>query len=277
MPDPGNILVILRKEVRDAARNRWFLLYTLAFVGLSLGLAGFGLRAFGSSGLSNFGRTSASMVNLVLLIVPLMGLTIGAMSMAGERERGSLLYLLSQPLDHSELLLGKYFGLAFGLLASLVIGFGLSGVLIMMANGLSQLGTYVNLVLYAFLLGLGCLSIGFLISIVARSGAAAIGAAVFLWLVLVLFGDLGMMGTAIVMDLKPETLFTITLINPLQIFKISSLLNIENNLEVLGPAGIYALRTYGVQLLPGLLGALLLWAWMPLIATLHIFRKRGGL
>ena len=83
MIDFGNILILAQKELRDAQRNRWFGLYTIAFAGLSLALAWLALSGTGNYGLAGFGRTSASLINMVLMIVPLMGLTLGALSLGG--------------------------------------------------------------------------------------------------------------------------------------------------------------------------------------------------
>ncbi len=107
--DFGNILILAQKELRDARKNRWFLLYAIAFTGLSLALAWISLSGTGDYGLAGFGRTSASLINLILLIVPLMGLTLGALSLAGEREQGSLLYLMAQPINQIELLSGQVY------------------------------------------------------------------------------------------------------------------------------------------------------------------------
>jgi ABC-type transport system involved in multi-copper enzyme maturation permease subunit len=46
------------------------------------------------------------LVILVLLFVPLLGLSLGDLSLAGERYNGSLLYLLALPICQAELLLG---------------------------------------------------------------------------------------------------------------------------------------------------------------------------
>jgi Cu-processing system permease protein len=58
---------------------------------------------------------------------------------------------------------------------------------------------------------------------------------------------------------------------------MAAILAIRGNLEVLGPAGIYALRTYGSQLMPLLLSILLGWTMLPLSVSYLIFRKRGVL
>jgi Cu-processing system permease protein len=275
--DLTNILTLTQKELRDARRNRWFILYTVAFAGLALALAWLALSGVGTYGLAGFGRTGASLINLVLLIVPLMGLTLGAMSLAGERERGTLLYLFTQPIAQIELLLGKFIGLALAMLLALLLGFGLSGLLIAWQGGATQAGDYLLLMLLAFVLALASLSLGFLISAAVGKSATAVGLALFLWLLLVFFGDLGLMGTALVLRLDIDQLFTLALLNPLQLFKMAAILAIRSNLEVLGPAGTYAVRTYGSQLMVFLIAILAVWALLPLGITHYILGKKGVL
>jgi Cu-processing system permease protein len=277
MIDLNNVFILTQKELHDAQRNRWFILFSVAFAGLALTLAWFALSGTGTYGLAGFGRTGASLINLVLLIIPLMGLTLGALSLAGERERGTLLYLLTQPLAQSELLIGKFLGLALAVLVALVLGFGLSGMLIAWQGGTTNAGDYLALVLLAFLLALASLSIGFLVSAAVSKSATAVGIALFLWLLLVFFGDLGLMGTALVLRINIEQLFSLSMLNPLQLFKMAAILAIRGNLEVLGPAGVYAVRTYGARLMPLLLAILLVWTVLPLTGTYLVFRKRGVL
>jgi Cu-processing system permease protein len=116
---------VAKKEINDSLNNRWFVLYAAAFTGLALLLSWLSLSSggIGYSGFAGFGRTAASLVNLVLLVVPLMALTVGAGSLAGERERGTLHYLLSQPVNRAEVLLGKYLGWPLPVRA-LALGFG---------------------------------------------------------------------------------------------------------------------------------------------------------
>ncbi|MBX7252304.1 MAG: ABC transporter permease [Candidatus Promineofilum sp.] len=275
--DFENVLILIQKELRDALRNRWFLLYAVAFAALSLALAWLSVSGAGSYGVAGFGRTTAGLINLVLLIVPLMGLTLGAMSLAGEREKGTLVYLLAQPISATELLLGKFIGLALALTAALVIGFGLTGLMMVISGSGGDFIIFATLMALAILLAVASLSVGFLISAAVRRAATAVGLALFLWLVLVYFGDLGLMGTAMVVQMDVGQLLTLALVNPLQVFKIAAVLNLRDNLEVLGPAGIYAFRTYGGALWPLLVGLLLAWAAVPLALSLRVFRGRGVL
>jgi Cu-processing system permease protein len=275
--DFGNVFVLIQKELRDALHNRWFVLYTIAFAGLSLALAWLALSGAGNYGLAGFGRTSASLINLVLLIVPLMGLTLGALSLASEREKGTLIYLMAQPVSQLELLLGKFIGMALALMAALGLGFGLTGLLIAVGGSGTKIETYMILLLLSCLLAVASLSVGFLISALVSRSATAVGLALFLWLLLVFFGDLGLMGTAVVLQFDVDQLFAAALANPLQLFKLASVLNLHQNLEVLGPAGVYAFRTYGDSLLPGLIGLMLLWVIVPFYLALRIFKRKGVL
>jgi nitrous oxide reductase accessory protein NosL len=171
---PRTILLLARKELRDALRNRWFITYTAAFAVLAIALAYLSRVGTAMSGFSGFGATAASLVNLVLLIVPLMGLTIGAAAIAPERERGTLAYLLAQPINRAELFLAKFIGLAATLAGSLTIGFGLSALTLARGSDPRQIRLFLTLAALAALLALAMLAVGMLISVLARRSAAAL-------------------------------------------------------------------------------------------------------
>lgn len=274
----STVMTLAKKELRDALRNKWFVLYAIAFGALSLALSYLALSGAGIVGFAGFGRTAASLINLVLLIVPLMALTIGAQSMAGEREQGTLAYLLAQPVSRAEVFVGKYVGLGLSLLAALALGFGVSGLFMSIGGqGSADPGAYVRLALLAFLLGLAMLSIGFLISTLSGKASVAVAIGLFLWLVLVFLGDLGMMGTALVLRVPIDGLFWMSLTNPLQVFKMAAILNIHATMDVLGPAGIYASQRYGDALLGMFLVVMLIWCLVPAILAYGRFSTMGDI
>lgn len=270
------ILAIAEKEVRDARRQRWFLLLAAIFAALALAFSLLGLAGLGTVGVAGFGRTAASLVNLVMLIVPLMGLTLGAHSLASEREQGTLATLLAQPLRASEVLLGKFLGLAWALTIAVLVGFGLSGLAIAGRAGSAQVGDYGMLLLLTALLGLGHLSLGLLLSTLAPKGSTALSLALLLWLTLVFLSDLGLVGTAMVLRLPPWALLTLALLNPVQEFKVAAIQVLHGNLELLGAAGLYANEVLGPFLVPLLLTALGLWVLLPLALALILFPWRGN-
>lgn len=271
------IWTLAQKELRDALHNRWFLLYTLAFIGLALALSYLSLAGAGIAGFAGFGRTAASLINLVLLIIPLMALTIGAQSLAHEQEQGTLAYLLAQPVTRMEVFAGKYLGLALSLLTSLGLGFGIAGVVLALANGAGSPVAYVSLVGRTFLLSLTMLSVGFLISAFTKRAGVAIGVGLFLWLAFVFLGDLGLMGTALTLRLPVEQLLWLSLLNPLQVFKMAAILDINATLDLLGPAGIYAMQEYGAQLRGLFLALTIAWIATPALAAYVRFHLRGDL
>lgn len=272
---PRSISLVARKEVRDALRNRWFLLYALSFAALSLALSRLSLGGGSAAGHAGFGRTAASLVNLVLLVVPLMGLTLGAASLASERERGTLGTLLAQPISRLELLLGKYGGLALALAAALALGFGLTAAILVLDGAAIDAAAFGRLVGFTILLALATLATGFLLSAFSRRVGAAMGLALFLWLVLVFLGDLGLMGTAVTLRLEPGTLFAVALLNPLEAFKIAAVGALTGALDVLGPAGAYATRRLGVWLTPALVAVLVAWIALPLSLSALVFQARS--
>src|SRR5581483_11650235 len=264
--DVSAIALVMGKEVREARQNRWFVVFAVIFAGLALGLSLLGMAGLGNVGLSGFGRTAASLLNLVIVVVPLMALLVGATSVAAEREQGTLQTLLAQPVVLEEVLLGKFLGLAAALLATVLAGFGLSALVIAQHGGAAQASAYAGLVGFTCLFGIGYLSVGYLVSVVVRKVPTAIGVALFLWLGSVFLSDLGLMGTAVSLQLSPRTLLWLSLINPAQVFKLLVLDGLQGNLENLGPAGAYAADVFGTWLRPTLAGILVAWAVVPLTA-----------
>jgi Cu-processing system permease protein len=77
--------------------------------------------------------------------------------------------------------------------------------------------------------------------------------------------------------LRIETLFVLSLLNPLQVFKMWSLHAIEATLDVLGPAGLYATEEVGPRLHLIFAGALAAWVIAPMAAALAVFARRSPL
>lgn len=161
MIDLSNLRIITEKELRESLRNRWFIVFTLAFGGLALLLSSLSQPSGAQIQLASYSRTAAGLVNLVLLFVPLIGLTLGATNLATDRETGALTYLLAQPLNRIEVLLGKYLGIACALLATLTLGFGVAGLAMATQGSIQDASSYLMTVGLAYLLALAMLSLGF--------------------------------------------------------------------------------------------------------------------
>jgi len=265
---------IAQRELKESLRNKWLWFYTLGFAGLALALSQAGLAAAGYSGLGGFGRTAASLVNAILLFVPLIGLSIGAGAIAGDRERRTLAYLLTQPVNRMEVFFGKAFGTALAVIAALGLGFGLAG-LALAGDGNTLM--YAALAGYTLLLGLASLGIGFFISALTKKSATASGAALLLWLALVFLGDLALVGTVLALRPSPTAILGMLLVNPLQVFKVGAIYSLHATLDTLGPVGQYAVYQFGA-ILPLLLAGLLIgWILVSFGLAFAIFQRKGEL
>ena len=75
------IVTIARQELVVNIRNKWILTFAVAFAVLVLAISYFGLVTAGTVGFQGFTRTSASLLSLVLYVVPLIALTMGTLSL----------------------------------------------------------------------------------------------------------------------------------------------------------------------------------------------------
>jgi ABC-2 type transport system permease protein len=101
---------------------------------------------------------------------------------------------------------------------------------------------------YTALLAAMCacfLGIGMLISALARGTDMAQGAAFLVWLTLLLFLDLILLGVMIQGKVAPETAVAIALANPLQVFRTAALSLFDPQLIVLGPSAFVILDNFG--------------------------------
>jgi len=254
---PRETLLIVAREVREAIRNRWFLLSAASFLGLSLGLSLLGLAGSMRSGFAGFDRTTASLLNVMLLFVPLMTLSLGGLGVAGELEDGSLATLLSQPVTRAEVYTGKFLGLLAAVWASILLGFGVTGIVVGLFAGGGNVGAFVGLVTLVMLLALATLAIGTLLSVLLRTRARVVGAAFAVWLFLVYASDLGTIGLVVARNLAPQQVFFLAVLNPIEDARLLGTLALSGRLDVLGPVGLFGLDRFGPTGLRVLLSAAL--------------------
>jgi Cu-processing system permease protein len=265
---------VAQRELREALRNKWLWFYAAGFAVLAFALAQAGVVSAGYAGLGGFGRTAASLINAILLFAPLIGLSVGAAALAGERERGTLLYLLAQPVSRAEVFWGKALGSMLAVIGALSLGFGLAGLALASAGG-GRPGAYLALAAHTFLLAVASLGLGFVISTLTRKASTAMAGALLAWLVLVFVGDLGLMGATAALRPAPDTLLAALLANPLQIFKLGAIYSLRATLDTLGAAGQYAAYRFGALLPIVLYGLLLAWIAASLGLAFALFNRRG--
>ena len=270
------VLMIGWQEFKLNRRNRWVISFALLFAVLTLLIAYFGMVTSGYAGFQDFTRTAASIVNLGGFLIPLFALLLGVFSFLTNPEYLEL--LATQPVSRSRLLLGKYCGLVLTVLVASGLGFGLPGVIIALVIGAEGALKYLLVVFYSFLLAIVFTSLSLLISLLADRRQIALGIALAVWIFYELLYGMLTLGTTLY--LSPSVLKTSLLIgllgNPVDITRVLSLLQIGGP-HLFGPAGATLVKLTGSGALATLYGlaGLLLWASLPVVAAIRIFKRQN--
>jgi Cu-processing system permease protein len=263
------------QELAINFRNKWTIIFALVFGVLVVSISYFGLMAEGFSGMQNFTRTSASLLNLVLYIVPLVALTMGTLSFTGDK--GSMELLFSQPVSRSEVVLGKFLGLFLSIALSTLIGFALAGAIVIASNGTKGFASYASFVLLSLGLSLAFLSISVLVSTVSKRKSKAFGIALFLWFFFVLFYDLLALGGTLLLKGQSANLFLFISLfgNPVDMVRVATLI-ILDNVTIFGAAGAALLRFLGGGLtgVLSLIVGLMVWVTVPLVLSHRLMRQQ---
>ncbi|PVY57947.1 MULTISPECIES: ABC transporter permease [unclassified Simplicispira] len=257
------IFTVAAKEFRDRIRNRWVLAVALVFAVFSLVIAYFGGAQQGAVGFRSIEFTIASLVSLVIYLIPLIALLLGFDAIVGERERGSLDLLLSLPITRLELLLGKYLGLAAALTLSTLVGFGLVAVLLYQHVSWAGLYHYIGFMISSVLLGLAFLSLAVLVSVIARDRTRASGLAIAMWFFFVLVFDLLLLGVLVGTGGRfgGDAFAWLLLLNPADVFRILNVFSLDDVRTLYGLASIVP-PSLGSPTVMG--GVMLAWIVLPL-------------
>lgn len=270
------LVTLMRRELGESLRSRWFLAYSGIFLLGALAFTMFGLSESQIYGYRGMAKVLAGLVHLALLFVPLMALFPASASIAGEREVGGLEYLASQPISFGQLFLGKRLGVSLAVWLSLLFGFGLAGAAAIY-RGAPWLPILL-LVALTVLLAEAFVAIGLLGSVFARSRNHATSAALVAWVAAVGLGTLGVMGALIRWGLPPAVLAAWALVNPVEAFRVGLIASLDTDGSLLGPVG----RDLVMRLGPGglvatCLAVLVLWAVVPtVVAWWRFSRPRAG-
>ena len=262
---PSLVLLVARQELLLAARSRWTQIFAGVFAILALGVSASGYILSGGYGFQDFARTSASLVQLVVLVVPLASLLMGVLSLAPERSTAELLF--SQPVSRRTILIGKLLGLFVALAAAEFVGFGLAGLVVFSTTGEEGGGGYVLLVLSSLLLTAAFLAIAALLAAgaVGRKRTRALALALVVWFVAVILFDLVALGVA---SLLPSTaasrlLIVSVIANPAGAVRTGALLGIQGT-AAFGSASLAFLRFTGGPARAAVMLALSILAWVVL-------------
>jgi Cu-processing system permease protein len=231
------VYYVAKKEILDNFRNKWVILLSIAFALLTLVTSYFG--SIFSEGWQDLGTTIGIMMSVVQLLIPIIALVLGYAAIIGEVERGSMSALLSQPLTRLEIVLGKFTGLGTILATTILVGFGVAGIVIAFNVSEVNVGQYVLFILSTIFLALVFLSISIFFSTIFKKRTTAIGGAIFLWFLFnmilplvyvgVLIADIGLEKFA--SGSYPVWYYVLDLTNPLSIYSWFNMIALDISIQ----------------------------------------------
>lgn len=179
-----SLQAVVRKDFLDVRRSKLVLgvgsLYTLFTVLFFYGVGS-------SGGNAEIYGALFSMAGISVLVVPLIALVAAYLSVAGERESGSLKFLLSYPNDRRDVVLGKFVArsgiVAASLLFAFVVGLGMAFYYFAEVD----VGTFIGFVALTLTYAVTYVSIAVAISAATGSRSRAMGAAIGSWFLLNVF------------------------------------------------------------------------------------------
>lgn len=273
-PAWARVRAIAREEYRRALETRWLFGFTVLFAALVLGLSYFGLAQSREVGFQGFARVTLSLMNLVLLIVPLTGLVLGVASIAGGGE--ALALVLAQPVRRSEVLIGRFLGLGAALTAAQALGFGGGGVIVAVNAGLTQLPGFIALTGLSIALGWLTVATALMIGSIWPDRLQAMSVALLLWLGMVIAYDLAVLGATALMRGTPlqAVLFPALLVNPVDLTRVLVTLSVGSG-ALFGPTSAVLAGMFGSAGGIALgLAVLAVETAVPLAVAIRVFGRR---
>lgn len=220
---------VIKYVFYDILRTRFILMYTI-FLLIST-LAMFQLD-------SDTGKVILSLMNIVLMVVPLVSVVFSTIHFYNSYEFIEL--MLAQPVNRRVVFLGEYFAVSISLCVAFIVGVGIPVVLF--GTGLSGL----TLLYSGLMLTLVFVSLAFLSSVLTRDKAKAIGVALLFWFYFSLIYDGLLMWIIYSFMDYPMDKVTLALVslNPIDLARILMLLQLDIS-ALMGYTGAFYKNFFG--------------------------------
>ncbi|MEM0517171.1 ABC transporter permease [Aequorivita flava] len=258
------MLKILKYSFYDLMRSRWSYVYFLFYLLLGIVLL------FLNNDLS---KAVITLMNVIIILVPLIGTIFGVMYYYNSREFTEL--LLAQPVKRSSIFLGQYFGVATSLSMSLVIGLGMPFVFYGIFNSNAIWDFSLLLVTGAFLTFIFT-ALAFVIALSNENKIKGFGYAILLWLFMAVIYDGIFLMSLLYFEDYPLDKFSLiaTMLNPVDLSRVLILLKLDIS-ALLGYTGAVFQKFFGTSF--GLILSfvmLIIWVVVPTFFIWRIAKRK---
>jgi Cu-processing system permease protein len=271
-----SILVMALAEIQEGIRNRWVVASILLLSVLAVSLTLLGSAPVGITKASLLSVTMVSLTSLSIYLIPLIALMLAFDTIVGEYERGTLLLLLTYPVRRWQIIIGKFLGHLSILAIAILLGYGI----VALYFAFDGVGTgqewqdYFLMMGSSLLLGAIFIALGYVVSVVVQQRSTATGISLGLWLFIVVFYDLILLGMLLADKshvIQSKLLAVLILFNPADVYRLFNLTGSELATLVSGMSGVAQTDLLAPLTL---IMTLLLWLLVPLMLSIYIFQKR---
>jgi Cu-processing system permease protein len=254
---------ILKYEIHNTIRSKWVILYTLFFF-----LVGYSLFSFSG----DVNKAYISLMNIVIIIIPLVSLIFGSIYLYSSREFIEM--MLSQPIDRKSLFIGIYFGTSIPLSAAFVTGILVPFILFGKVAG--QIDGLAVLLLTGIALTFIFTALSFLISVIQDDKAKGLGFSILLWLILAVVYDGLVLFIVYYFEEYPleKIMVALSIINPIDLGRILFLIKFDVS-ALMGYTGAIFKEFFGG--FPGMIISsffMILWIVIPLLLSTRYFKRK---
>jgi ABC-2 type transport system permease protein len=240
-----NLFLIFSIDIKESLRSKWFLSYSLVFGGIVALFFISGVTESKIQGFSGLSRLLLIFIEICIVILPIFILISTVRTIAADRDSNVLEYLLSFPVSLKDYFFGRFLGRLVSVTLPIV------GALILalvwgVAKGVDvPWGIFIYYIGLIFALNVNFLGFSFFISSLVKTQEVALGVAFFLWLTLLAFIDILLIGVLTQEFANAELVFSIALSNPLQVFRLGAISLFDPDLAVIGPSAYFILDNFG--------------------------------
>ena len=258
------MLKILKYSFYDLSRSRWSYVYFLFYLLLGVVLL------FLNSNLSN---AVITLMNVIIILVPLIGTIFGIMYHYNSREFTEL--LLALPIKRSSIFLGQYLGVSISLSLSLVFGLGIPFLLYGLLES-SIIWDFFSLLTTGVFLTFIFAALAFNIALSTENRIKGFSYAILLWLFLAVVYDGIFLLALVYFQEYPLDKFSLiaVMFNPIDLSRILILLKLDIA-ALLGYTGAVFKQFFGTGM--GFLlamGSLCIWILLPVWRMLHVAKRK---
>lgn len=183
-------LAVAKKEFHDGIRSRVLAGLTVLFGVFMVGTAYYYTEIAPPEGIQgDADPQTIAIMNPTIILLPIIGMMLGYKSISGERESGSLKFLLGLPHTRRDVVCGKLLGRSGIITVSVLVGFAIGGLVLYAFSDAFQIVDFAVLTGVSILLGVVFVSIAIAFSSAVRSSTLATAGAITLVLVFLFLWD----------------------------------------------------------------------------------------